>query len=199
MISSPIATFVRLNNQGRPPPGDPALDYLTFTNNGATSLLNQTNPAPTAPSLIQSSIKLVVSSGSAMPNQQLTFTATVTGANPTGTVTFVNGTTPLGTATIINGTATLSTSFAAIKTYSVIANYAGDNVNLPSISNAVSITISIPDFIFSNESLTPITIPAGQTIRTTLTVAPLGGYGGAVNFSCSALPFGTTAHSLRLT
>jgi hypothetical protein len=186
MISSPIATFARLNNQSTLPN-----DYLTFTNNGATSLLNQTNPAPTAPSLIQSSIKLVISSGSAMPNQQLTFTATVTGANPTGTVTFVNGTTPLGTAIIINGTATISTSFAAINTYSVVANYAGDSANFPSTSNAVSIVVSIPDFIFSSE-FTSGTIVAGQTITTTLTVAPLGGYSGTVKFSCTSLPFGAS-------
>jgi hypothetical protein len=186
MISSPIATFARINNQSTLPN-----DYLTFTNNGATSLLNQTNPAPAAPSLIQSSIKLVVSSGSAMPNQQLTFTATVTGANPTGTVTFVNGTRPLGTATISNGTATLSTSFIAINTYSVVANYSGDSLNLPSTSDAVSIVVSIPDFTFSSE-FTSGTIVAGQTITTTLTVAPLGGYSGTVKFSCTALPSGAS-------
>ena len=190
-MSSPMATFARLNNQAPALPNDNALDYLTFTSFGATSLVNQTNPTPTAPSLIPSTITLAVSSGGAMPNQHLTFTATVTGAHPTGTVTFVNGTTPIGTATIANGTATLTASFAAINTYSVIANYAGDSINLPSTSNAVSIVVSIPDFTFSNRAASPITIPAGQTITTTLTVAPLGGYSGTVKFSCTALPFGT--------
>jgi hypothetical protein len=190
-MSSPMATFARLNNQAPTLPNDNALDYLTFTSFGATSLINQTNPTPTAPSLMQSSITLAVSSGSAMPNQQLTFIATVKGANPTGTVTFLTGTTPLGTATITNGTATLSTSFTAINTYSVVANYAGDIANLPSTSNPVSITISIPDFTLTSQSISA-TIPAGQTITTTLTVTPLGGYSGVVKFSCSALPFATT-------
>jgi Bacterial Ig-like domain (group 3)/FG-GAP-like repeat len=190
-MSSPMATFARLNNQAPALPNDNALDYLTFTSFGATSLLNQTNPTPTAPSLMQSSIMLAVSSGSGMPNQQLTFIATVKGANPTGTVTFLTGTTPLGTATITNGTATLSTSFTAINTYSVVANYAGDIANLPSTSTPVSITISIPDFTLTSQSISA-TIPAGQTITTTLTVTPLGGYSGVVKFSCSALPFGTT-------
>jgi hypothetical protein len=52
-MSSPMATFARLNNQAPKLPNDNALDYLTFTSFGATSLLNQTNPAPTAPSLMQ--------------------------------------------------------------------------------------------------------------------------------------------------
>jgi Bacterial Ig-like domain (group 3)/FG-GAP-like repeat len=189
-MESPIATFARLNNQAPKLPNDNAPDLLAFTNGGATSFLNQTNPAPTAPSLMQSSITLAVSSGSAMPNQQLTFTATVTGAHPTGTVTFVNGTTAIGTATIANGTATLATSFAAINTYSVIANYAGDSINLPSTSNAVSIVVSIPDFTLTTQAMLG-SIPAGQTITTTLTVTPLGGYSGTVKFSCTALPFGT--------
>ena len=140
---------------------------------------------------MQSSITLAVSPGGAMPNQQLTFIATVKGANPTGTVTFLSGTTPLGTATITDGTATLSTSFTAINTYSVVANYAGDSANLPSTSSPVSITISIPDFSLTSQFMSA-TIPAGQTITTTLTVTPLGGYSGMVKFSCSALPFGTT-------
>jgi hypothetical protein len=121
----------------------------------------------------------------------LTFIATVKGANPTGTVTFLTGTTPLGTATITNGTATLSTSFTAINTYSVVANYAGDGANLPSTSSPVSITISIPDFTLTSQFISA-TIPAGQTITTRLIVTPLGGYSGMVKFSCSALPFGTT-------
>jgi hypothetical protein len=189
-MSSPMATFARLNNQAPALPNDNALDYVTFTSFGATSLLNQTNPTPTSPSLMASTITLAVSSGSAMPNQQLTFIATVKGADPTGTVTFLTGTTPLGTATITNGTATLSISFTAINTYSVVANYAGDSANLPSTSNPVSITISIPDFTLTSQFISG-TIPAGQTITTTLTVTPLGGYSGMVKFSCSALPFGT--------
>ena len=189
---SPIATFARLNNRAPALPNDNALDYLTLSNSGATSLLNQTNPTPAAPSLIASTIKLAVPSGTIMPNQQLTLTATITGANPTGQVTFVIGTTPIGSATITNGTATLTTSFAAINTYSVIANYAGNSVNLPSTSNAISIVVSVPDFILSNRLASAIIISAGQTITTTLTVQPLGGYSGTVKFSCSALPVATS-------
>ena len=192
-VSSPMATFARLNNQAPTLPNDNALDYLTFTSFGATSLINQTNPTPTAPSLMQSSITLAVSPGGAMPNQQLTFIATVKGANPTGTVTFVNGTTAIGTATIVNGTATLTTAFASVNTYSVIANYAGDNLNLPSTSNAVSIIVAIPDFVVSTHVASSISISAGQTFTTVLTIQPTGGYIAAPsNSPCSALPLATS-------
>ena len=36
--------------------------------------------------------------------------------------------------------------FAAVGAYSILANYAGDNKNLPSTSNTLSIAITIPDF-----------------------------------------------------
>jgi hypothetical protein len=42
------ASLVRLNNRAPMLPNDNALDYLVFSNGGATSLLNLTNPTPAA-------------------------------------------------------------------------------------------------------------------------------------------------------
>jgi hypothetical protein len=183
--------LARLNNQAPKLPNDNALDYLSFSSGAVIPLLNQTNPKPVAPTLAGSSTVLSASANTSGENQQLTFTATVTGFTPTGEVTFTSGATTLGTATLVNGTATLSASFAAAGTYSVIASYAGDAENQPSTSNAVSIVVAIPDFSVAISPATA-TITAGQSVAAALTITPVGGYTGTVSFSCGTLPSSAT-------
>jgi hypothetical protein len=179
--------LARLNNQAPKLPNDNALDYLGFTVSGVIPLLNQTNPKPTAPTPLASSTVLSVSANSAGENQQLTLTATVTGVNPTGTVSFVSGGTTLGSGTVVNGVATVSASFAAAGTYAVTANYAGDSENLPSISSPVTIVIAAPDFTVT-ASPTSGSISPGQSTTFTFKVSPVAGYAGTVKFSCGTLP-----------
>ena len=134
---------------------------------------------------------LAVSTTNANQNQQLSRTATVTGFNPSGNVTFMTGSTSLGTAPIANGMATLPFSFAAAGTYAVTASYAGDSANLASVSNPISIVVAAPDFTIA-ASPTSATIAAGQSAMTTITVTPAGGYSGTMKFSCGTLPSGST-------
>lgn len=183
--------LARLNNQAPAFPNDNAPDLLAFTNGGATSFLNQVNPPPTAPTLIPSRTTLTISAARANINQQLILTAGVAGVHPTGTVTFVSGNTTLGTAPLTGGAATLPVSFAAVGAYSILANYSGDNANLPSTSNTLSITITIPDFTLTADRIAQL-VNRGQPVTTTVTVAPLNGYNGAVNLACTALPAETT-------
>jgi hypothetical protein len=183
--------LARLNNQAPAFHNDNAPDLLAFTNGGATSFLNQTNPPPTAPALVQSRTTLAISAATANTNQQRILTASVAGVHPTGTVTFVSGNTTLGTAPLTSGTATLSVSFAAVGAYSILANYSGDNANLPSTSNTLSITITIPDFTLTADRIAQL-VNRGQPVSTTVTVAPLNGYNGTVNLACTALPTETS-------
>jgi hypothetical protein len=120
-------------------------------------------------------------------NGQITLKATVSGDNPTGSVSFSAGSTSLGTATLTGGVATLQTSFAAAGSYSVTAAYQGDQNNAASTSSAATIVIAAPDFTVA---ATPAsgTITPGQTATFTFTVSPVGGYAGTVNFSCGTLP-----------
>jgi hypothetical protein len=141
LVGSNVA-FARLNNQAPPLSSDNTPDYLFGNAGGVTSLLNQLNPAPTTPALLPSKTALTVSANSAAPTQQLTFTATVTGATPTGTVSFVSGSTKLGSAPLTNGTASLFYSFATAGSYSVTATYSGDTNNTPGSSSAVSVTVA---------------------------------------------------------
>ena len=73
--------------------------------------------------------------------QATVLTATVTGASPTGTVTFSDGSTILGTSTLASGTATLSATLSA-GTRSLGAAYGGDANNAPSTSASVSETVN---------------------------------------------------------
>jgi plastocyanin len=125
----------------------------------------------------------------AKPNQgqAITYTATVTGVAPTGTVTFASGTTTLGKSNVANGVATLSGSFATAGTYTVTASYSGDANNQASMSGAQSITIVAPDYSLT-ASPSSATIKAGQTATFTIAMTSVGGYSGTVKLSCGTLP-----------
>jgi DNA-binding beta-propeller fold protein YncE len=70
--------------------------------------------------------------------QSITFTATVTGANPTGTVQFADGGASLGGAVVLTGgTASLTTAALAQGAHSITAAYGGDSANSASTSPAV--------------------------------------------------------------
>ena len=70
---------------------------VTFTSGGATSLLNQLNPAPTTPSPLPSRISLVNPLGDITPSRPIILAASVKGSNPTGTVSFASSGVALGT------------------------------------------------------------------------------------------------------
>ena len=80
-----------------------------------------------------------LTSGTNPSNQwaPVTFTATVAGAAPTGSVTFYDDATALGTATL-NGSAqaSLTTSSLAVGWRAITARYAGDATHAPSASTA---------------------------------------------------------------
>jgi hypothetical protein len=69
--------------------------------------------------------------------QSVTFTATVTGMEPTGAVTFSEGSTTLGTVSLSSGRATYSTSGLSVGNHTIVAAYSGDSANAPSFSASI--------------------------------------------------------------
>jgi hypothetical protein len=88
---------------------------------------------------------LVSSLNPARVGNSVTFTATVTGTSPTGTVAFSSNGNPITgcTAAALTGsgnsrTAHCTTSFATKATFSILASYSGDGSNASSISAPLS-------------------------------------------------------------
>lgn len=160
-------------------------NYIGDANNSPSS----SNAVPVTVNLVTSTTTLSVSAGSAGTNQQLTFTASVMGLNPSGNVRFASSTTTLGTASLVKGVATLPFSFTTAGSYTVTASYAGDTNNLASVSSPVAVAVEVPDYTLS-ATPTSATIQPGQSATSTITVTPVGGYTGTVKFSCGTLPAG---------
>ncbi len=88
------------------------------------------------------SISLSASSSQIDPGQTETLTATVSGLNPTGEVSFYDNGVLIGTATLVNGIATLTTPPLNFGTHSFTATYNGNGANLSSSSTAPTVVMS---------------------------------------------------------
>ena len=137
---------------------------------------------------------LTASASTVVVGASVTFTATVTGTSgtpaPTGTVTFKDGSTTLGTGTLNgSGVATFASTSLAVGQHSVTASYAGDTSNIPSVSSAVSVTVTAgpPDFSLTLAQ-TSGTVTNGTNEVVTVTVASVNGFSAATTLACSGLP-----------
>ena len=118
---------------------------INATANGKNSYLTEveawtvgTTPPPPSGTTLASSLD------PAKPAQGVTFTATVTGTNPTGTVAFKNGAGAIaGCASVAltgsgnSRTASCATSFASTGTYNIVGSYSGNGSNPASSSAAL--------------------------------------------------------------
>ena len=142
--SSPAASFT-VNNPGQitatSPPGTGTVD-ITVTAGGGTSATNAADRFSYV--VVGSTTSLSSSQNPSSAGQPVTFTASVTGFAPTGTVTFFDGGTPIGTATLTGSTATLTTSSLSVGSHSITARYNGDTNNLPSTSAALIQNVNVP-------------------------------------------------------
>lgn len=117
-----------------------------------------------------------------LPGQSVTFTATITGTAPTGTVTFNDGTTVLCGAVALTGTgntrtATCTSATLAIGTHPITAVYSGDSANAASTSPVLSQVVQTAGSVGVTlaSSLNPSNV--GQSVTFTASVtgtAPTG-------------------------
>jgi hypothetical protein len=92
---------------------------------------------------------LTSSTNPSAPGQLVTFTATVSPSQATGTVTFFDGSSPLDSRSVqyvplIGGQATFSTSGLSVGTHSIKATYSGDSYNYTSISVILAQIVGYP-------------------------------------------------------
>src|SRR5207248_679942 len=116
-----------------------------------------------------STTTLASSANPSTAGANVTFTATVTGTNPTGSVNFQDGATSISgcAAVALTGsgnirTATCSTSSLAAGTHSIVATYSGDAGNMGSTSVALSQVVNSGSKVATTTanatSLTPSTV-----------------------------------------
>jgi hypothetical protein len=100
-------------------------------------VVNGAGPAPTTTSLVSSRNPSLV-------GQAVTFTATVNGASPTGTVQFDDGAASLASMTLSAGRASFTTSALGIGSHPITAAYGGDAANAASTSPVLVQIVSAP-------------------------------------------------------
>ncbi|MGA2135796.1 MAG: Ig-like domain repeat protein [Bryobacteraceae bacterium] len=158
----------------------------------STGSLSQVIDQATTMTVIKSSDSII------LVNQQVTFTATVTGlygGDPTGTVTFsANGAQIGSPVAVASRVASVITSFAAAGAYSITAVYSGDTNfvggNAAPLSETVDLTLPTTTTLKSSGS--PSTV--GNSVTFTATVRPSSGTipnGEVVTFYDGASSIGT--------
>ncbi len=144
-----------------------------------------------------STTSLTSSANPAQSGQPLTFTATVSGPSgnptvPTGSVNFLDGASTLGNVTLNSaGFATFSTSLLSAGSHSITAVYGGDSNFTGSTSTALTQSVGTPSFTIGFNPTT-VTVTAGLTGTTTVSVTPAFGFSQQVSFACSGLPAAST-------
>jgi subtilase family serine protease len=175
---------------------DPTTGYNLVTGLGS---VDANNLATEWPSRTSSSIMISPSATNVMIGSNVTFTAKVTPSTGVGSVSFstLNGgsATVLGTATLNtpyppsqSGTATFTTSSLPAGSNSVTATYEGDASNNGATSAAAAITVTVPFTLSPNPAT--LTVAAGQSVTSVITVTPVNGFTGAVNFNSGVSPAG---------
>jgi hypothetical protein len=145
-----------------------------------------------ASTILPSSTALTLTPGTISVGQSVTLSATVTGTNPTGAVTFSEGTNVLGTSPLVNGTATLGIDVLTLGSHDLIASYGGDVRNMPSDSALATVTVTMAASATAL-ALTPATSTDGQSVTLTATVTGVTGLNptGTVSFKDGTTALGT--------
>jgi uncharacterized protein YhjY with autotransporter beta-barrel domain len=128
------------------------------TSSGITQIVNKAT----------ATVNVASSANPSTFGQSVTFTATVLGSSPTGTVTFTNNGAPLGSGTISGGQATFTTSSLPVGAGQLItATYGGDANNQAGANGSVTQTVlkasTSVSLVASSSSVaynTPVTLTA---------------------------------------
>ena len=151
----------------------------TFAASGSGVLSQQVTTAGTTTSLISSANPSTFGS-------PVTLTATVSGAAPSGTVTFLDGAAILGSASLSAGSASLTLSSLAGGVHSLTASYGGDGLNAASTSGTLAQEVAAAP---TTTALISSLNPAGAGMAVTFTATVTSGAGtpqGSVQFTDGA-------------
>jgi len=147
---------------------------VSLTVNKAASQTTVSAATTTPASGAIDAITITVASGSASST-----------ATPTGPLTIaVDGTTQSPALTLAGGSATYTFSSAVAGSHTILATYPGDSIYMPS-SNSVTVTVLTKAFKLA---ATSVTVSAGNSGTSTVTITPQNGYAGTVAWTVSSSP-----------
>ena len=165
--------------------------HYAGNNNFAASTSTAVTQTVNAAALAATTTALASSANPSIVGQSVTFTATVssqiTGAI-SGTVNFLDGSTSIGSGTVSSGKATVSTSALTAGTHSIAAQYSGDSTFATSTSTTISQVVNPSGDFSISVSPATLSLAAGHSGTSTITLSPLQGGTFAVNLSCGPLP-----------
>ena len=115
-----------------------------YTATAAAAGLTTVNFQLTNTAKTSATVTVVSSLNPSVSGQSVTFTATVTGASPTGPVTFKDGATTLAVATLSGGVATFATASLSQGSHAITAVYGGDALNSGATSAVLTQSVSTP-------------------------------------------------------
>jgi hypothetical protein len=127
-------------------------------------------------------------------NQQVTFTATVTGqfgGTPTGTATFSDGSTPLGMSPLSGGMAAFSTAVLAAGLHSINAVYSGDSNFLGSSASLNQTVNQASTTLALGSSVNPSGFGQPVTLTATISTQYGGQASGTINFKDGSTRLGS--------
>jgi hypothetical protein len=174
---------------------------ITAAYNGDANFAGSTSSALTqvvnTATLAATTTTLASSLNPSPVGQSVTFTAAIAVPSgdttaPTGSVSFMDGATSLGSG-VLNGSAQAAygTSTLSAGSHSITAVYAGDSNFAGSTSSVLTQVVGTPNFTLSLNPTT-VTVTAGLTGNTTVSVLPASGFNQQVSFACSGLPAAST-------
>lgn len=147
-----------------------------------STLLYHVDPGP-------SELTLVSSINPSALGQLVSFTATVDGASPTGTVTFLDGATPLGTVATaaVNATSSsagITTSALGVGSHLITARYNGDANNEPAEGGLSQTVVPVTGVVQTTTALSASENPTRYGLRVALAASVSGASpGGTVTFT----------------
>ncbi len=107
---------------------------LTATYGGDTNFTGSSGSEPHTVDLITTTVSVAPSANPSLEGQPVTFTANVSPAAASGTVTFKDGAAVIGTGTLAGGTASISVATLSAGPHSITAVYNGDTHHATSTS-----------------------------------------------------------------
>jgi len=160
-------------------------DYIQAIYQGQGGFLkSQSTNLPLQVQPSSSTIDLSLSTTDATAGQSVTFTSTLqTSDNATGTVYFKDNGVTFGSAIVNAGAAAFSTTTLAGGTHTITAYYGGDAGHSSATSSAI--TLVVRDFSITAGTAGNLVVTRGGSASSTLAIAPISGFSGAVNFSCA--------------